>query len=348
MYDIKKISVALVTYNGERFIKEQLLSIIHQTRMVDEIVVSDDGSQDNTLNIVRKISNSDDARGISFQIITDNPRHGCGGNIEWALKHTTGDIVFISGQDDIWLPEKVELVAKVFEEHEDALLVSHHADKIDEYGKKIQSDFLLPMNQNVTINEVKKGFASKVTVTVDQILSSSIVPGMTFSITRDFLKRVYRIPTFAEDQWIEFLAIIDDGYYFLNQDLTHYRKHQDNTSGSQSKGLKRIKKFFEIFKVKPSYIVSYLHMYEIGNGFVNRLKQKNMVTTDEYKVACRIFEIGTKKKDAFDKGRLRGSIALIKMYVKDVRYRRIGFWSFLQDYVFILKYGGDKTLIFDL
>ena len=240
MYDIKKISVALVTYNGERFIKEQLLSIIHQTRMVDEIVVSDDGSQDNTLNIVRKISNSDDARGISFQIITDNPRHGCGGNIEWALKHTTGDIVFISGQDDIWLPEKVELVAKVFEEHEDALLVSHHADKIDEYGKKIQLDFLLPMNQNVTINEVKKGFASKVTVTVAQILSSFIVPGMTFSITRDFLKKVYRIPTFAEDQWIEFLAIIDDGYYFLNQDLTHYRKHQDNTSGSQSKGLKRI------------------------------------------------------------------------------------------------------------
>ena len=348
MYDIKKISVALVTYNGERFIKEQLLSIIHQTRMVDEIVVSDDGSQDNTLRIVEEISKSDNAKGISFQIITDNPRHGCGGNIEWALKHTSGDIIFISGQDDIWLPEKVEYVAKVFEEHEDAHLVSHHADKIDENGEKIQSDFLLPMNQSVTIKKIKKGFDSKVNVTIAQILSSFIVPGMTFSITRDFLKKVYRIPTFAEDQWIEFLAIIDDGYYFLNQDLTHYRKHKDNTSCSNSKGLKRIIKFFELFKVKPSYIVSYLYLFELGNGFVNRMKEKDLEETDDYKVACRIFDIGTKKKDAFDKGRLRGSIALIKMYVKDVRYRRIGFWGFLQDYVFILKYGGDKTLIFDL
>ena len=86
----------------------------------------------------------------------------------------------------------------------------------------------------------------------------------------------------------------------------------------------------------------------IGNGFVNRMKEKDLEETDDYKVACRIMEIGNKKKEAYQKGRLRGSFLIIKMYLKDIRYRRSGFWAFLQDYVFILKYGGNKTLVADL
>ena len=101
MYNGKKISVALASFNGENYIEEQLVSILRNSVKPDEIVISDDGSTDRTLEIVRRVSDSDIADNVSFPIITDNPRHGFAGNLEHALLHTTGDFVFLCDQDDM-------------------------------------------------------------------------------------------------------------------------------------------------------------------------------------------------------------------------------------------------------
>ena len=105
-----KCSVAMATYNGALYIEKQILSIINQTRRVNEIVISDDGSSDDTLEIVRKLAKSPEAVEIKFKILTDNPRHGFCGNFEHAISHCDGDYIFICDQDDIWLNNKVERV----------------------------------------------------------------------------------------------------------------------------------------------------------------------------------------------------------------------------------------------
>ena len=147
-----RISVAMATYNGEKFIEEQLLSICHQTRKPDEIVISDDGSKDNTLDIVRRVAQSEDARGIDFVVVTDNPRRGCGGNFEWALSHTSGDVVFICGQDDCWLSNKIEEIERIFYNYSDALCVLHNAAVIDAFGQISGAEFLTEMDAAILTN----------------------------------------------------------------------------------------------------------------------------------------------------------------------------------------------------
>ena len=94
MYKRYKISVAVATYNGEKYIKEQLESIIDQTVMVDEIVISDDGSKDNTIPIIQSIQSKNPA--IHFVLLTDNTKHGAMGNFEHALVNCTGDFIFLA------------------------------------------------------------------------------------------------------------------------------------------------------------------------------------------------------------------------------------------------------------
>ena len=100
MYQGKKISVAIASYNGEQFLPQQLDSILSQTVVPDEILISDDGSRDRTVEIANRYREQFEGN-TEIIIRTDNPCHGIGGNFEWAIRHTTGDFIFICGQDDV-------------------------------------------------------------------------------------------------------------------------------------------------------------------------------------------------------------------------------------------------------
>ena len=103
------ISVGLASYNGERYIREQVDSIIAQLDSIDELVISDDGSTDGTLDI---LASYNDPR---IHVYHNEENHGVNGNFENALKHSQGDYIFLSDQDDVWLPGKVEACLKALE-----------------------------------------------------------------------------------------------------------------------------------------------------------------------------------------------------------------------------------------
>ena len=100
-----KISVALCTYNGERFLRQQLESIQQQSRLPDELVVCDDRSRDQTVAIVREFATS-----VSFPVvIVQNPETlGSSRNFEKAIRLCTGDLIALSDQDDIWYPNRLQ------------------------------------------------------------------------------------------------------------------------------------------------------------------------------------------------------------------------------------------------
>lgn len=116
-----KVSVALATYNGGLFLPEQLASLVGQTRLPDELVVSDDGSTDDTLDILRRF-----AAGAPFPVVIldKSERLGFADNFLFAAEHCRHDLIALCDQDDVWLPRKLELGAGRVEE--DGSLLSMH------------------------------------------------------------------------------------------------------------------------------------------------------------------------------------------------------------------------------
>ena len=106
------ISVCIATYNGERFIREQIDSILRQLSSDDEIIVSDDGSTDDTISIINSI---DDKR---IRIIEGPRKHSPTLNFECAMKEAKGDYIFLADQDDVWKPNKVEVCMKWLQEYD--------------------------------------------------------------------------------------------------------------------------------------------------------------------------------------------------------------------------------------
>ncbi len=127
-------SIAMCTYNGERFLQKQLESFVQQSILPDELVVCDDGSTDKTLEILNEFQKT---APFDVQIIQNEKKLGYARNFEKAGQLCSRSIVFFSDQDDVWLPQKNEQTLRFFEEHPDAGLVLLEAELIDAEGEKI-------------------------------------------------------------------------------------------------------------------------------------------------------------------------------------------------------------------
>lgn len=100
-----KLSVAMCTYNGDKFIASQLSSILDQTIPIDDIVICDDGSNDKTLEIISRIQQENPNKINLFR----NPVNlGSTKNFEKAIDLCSGDYIFLADQDDIWKKDKVQ------------------------------------------------------------------------------------------------------------------------------------------------------------------------------------------------------------------------------------------------
>lgn len=147
---MSKVSIALCTYNGERFLQEQLDSIAAQIRLPDEVVVGDDGSTDSTLAILERWKAE-----MPFQVkILRNPENlGYSRNFENVVKHTSGDILFFCDQDDVWWPHKIKKVLEIFEQNPDTGVVFHNHQVIDADGNDLGLDELkIRWISNITLS----------------------------------------------------------------------------------------------------------------------------------------------------------------------------------------------------
>jgi glycosyltransferase involved in cell wall biosynthesis len=128
-----RISIALATYNGERFLGEQLASLARQTLPPHELVVCDDGSTDRTVEVVE-----DFARAAPFPVVIQRNEANLGFTLNFlqAAARSTGDVVAFCDQDDIWLPHKLQRCAAILRDPE-VLLVVHSGEVIDEAGKRL-------------------------------------------------------------------------------------------------------------------------------------------------------------------------------------------------------------------
>lgn len=329
----------MATYNGEKYIEEQLLSICRQTRKPDEIVISDDGSKDATLEIVERVSQSEDAAGIDFVIITDNPRHGYCGNFEWAIKHTTGDLVFLSDQDDVWMPEKVAEVINVFSKYPDASCVFHNASLIGKNGEPIEGVF----DERLTTGELNLPQGQIKKLDRDNYLAPAIswggIHGMSMCIERTFAESVVPFPQSMgfHDKWITVCAIINDAMYYVNLSLTKYRLHGNNTCGNSAYRGNVLDKIKKKVRNLSNHKGCYAMYYHMGIAIKQRLSDAGLSNHAAYVIANRLVEIGERNRDAESSGRLVGAFKLCHLFCSDMRYRHSGTGAFVQDLVYILR-----------
>lgn len=204
------ISVAIATYNGEKYIKEQLLSILSQSQKNDEIIISDDGSEDNTINIIKSFN---DKRIKIF----DGPKKGIKQNFANAIEKSSGKYIFLSDQDDIWIENKVEKVLKTFEEKKCTCVV-HDAVVFNSNNEEIIYDSFYSYRKS------KKGI-------VKNIWKNSYI-GCCMAIDSSMKKYILPIPNNIEmhDQWIGILCEKYGKSEFIYEKLLRYRRHNNNVS----------------------------------------------------------------------------------------------------------------------
>lgn len=338
MYHGKRIGVAMATYNGEKYIREQILSILQQTLVPDEILVSDDGSKDGTLDIVRELILPAKNVGTEIVIRTDNPRHGIGGNFEWAITHSVGDYIFICGQDDVWMPEKVEHILEVFSQHPDAEMVCHGLSMIDANGNAIEGEFsrsmfeiLLPQRDIVTKAERA--------MFLDAALSTYLISGTSICMASSLVSKSMPIPVdSAEDQWLPFCATADNALWYLDEKLVSYRIHNSASHSVGMKILEKAKRRIARVKTATSDKVYLVRFSKAAMRYLSNVADGSPEFENAIRICNRIYEIGCKEVAASRSGRISGAYQLTKLFFTDMRYRRIGTASFLTHLANILCY----------
>ena len=220
---MKRISVAMISYQGAKYIEEQLDSILATLGEDDEVVISDDGSTDGTREILTRYQQQD----TRVRMI-DGPKAGVKANVENALRACEGAYIFLADQDDIWMPEKVEKVMAAFEQDGVGLVV-HDAIVTDGTCQEVILESFYSL----------KGSGAGV---LKNIWRNTYI-GCCMAFKRELLEEVLPIPNYIEmhDQWI---GVINDqlkrGTKFIPDKLIKYRRHGNNASGMSHYGIMRM------------------------------------------------------------------------------------------------------------
>ena len=210
-----KISVVLTTYNGEKFLKEQLDSLYNQTMLPDEIVVVDDCSNDKTVEILEKYKNT---KGLRYYV--NDVNIGVNKNFEKAIKLCQGDYIALCDQDDIWFSNKIERsYLKLKEIEEDgfpSLVTSEHID-MDATGKILK----IPSK-------------TKDTNTYITTLLGHSMQGSSLMMNRKLVEYILPLPSNSNnmyDVYIGLIAAMIGNKYNISDPLMYYRRHKNNLIG---------------------------------------------------------------------------------------------------------------------
>lgn len=227
------ISIALCTYNGERFLWEQLESLASQTRLPNELVIVDDGSTDGTLALIEKFAQT---APFKVRVSVNETTLGVTKNFEKALTQCEGDFLFLCDQDDIWEAEKITRMISFLEQNPSVHVVFSDAWLVDDKAVSLQQRLweavrLYPSQ----LEQWQKGNS------IGLMLVGNRVAGCTMALRKSFLKKILPFPTdipeFLHDTWIAFVASIIGQIQFISTPLVKYRQHAAQQVGTRPKNL---------------------------------------------------------------------------------------------------------------
>ena len=228
----------MATYNGEKYIRQQIKSILQQSKKVDEIIIVDDNSSDSTVNILN------DLNCARIHVYQNEKNLGYIENFYKAISLTTGNYVFLADQDDIWENDKVEKTLSVLLQSKKNMAVCTGFSLIDQFGKTITdvknyqvNSFVLRKHKNVE------------SITLNRLAFCNVVQGCTYCLRRDVIDIYLKIHNkeVIHDYQLMLIAASMGRVQYLNEPLIRYRLHENNVVGFKKK-----KHRIEIPEKKPT------------------------------------------------------------------------------------------------
>lgn len=210
------ISVCMATYNGEKYLREQIDSILCQLKEEDELIISDDHSKDKTVEIIKSYNDK------RIKFFYNDGKNGVIHNFENALKRANGDIIFLSDQDDVWLPNKVTVFLQYFQQ----------------YDTIISDCFIVDSNLNDTgksmygVKQPKNGI-------INNIIQNHYL-GCCMAFKRNVLNRALPFPPkiAMHDIWLGLCGECVGKVGFIEEKLTKYRRHEATVTSIDKSPLK--------------------------------------------------------------------------------------------------------------
>ena len=220
------ISVAICTCNGDRFLDDQLQSIVDNTP--SEIILCDDNSTDNTPNVINHFREQSTMPIIYHQ---NNFPLGINKNFEKAILGCSGDIIFLSDQDDVWHSQKIEKIITYFQAHPEIGAIFTNAKIVDENLNYLGYDLW----ETVRFNDAQQA-RWREGKAIDILLKDNVVTGATLAFRSQFKDLILPIPESAfHDAWIALIIAFTGQIAFIDEPLIQYRQHDRNQIGSRRK-----------------------------------------------------------------------------------------------------------------
>lgn len=237
------ISICLATYNGEKYIEEQLEAIYTQTIPVDEVIICDDNSNDATRTIINEFIKKKKIE-YKWKLIHNPERKGYPSNFYYCMQKCSGDIIFFADQDDLWHNAKVESMVNIMKSNGNIKLLSCAYSVMDETGVKIEN-IMTPKNKEN--KEIKK-------VGIEEILKKFNFPGMTMAIDKIFYKEnldFFINSDIPHDFMLAILGADREVFYSFDYVGVYHRRHSNNAANEEhrvNKLLNLKRKLWEINK----------------------------------------------------------------------------------------------------
>jgi glycosyltransferase involved in cell wall biosynthesis len=218
-----KLSVSMITFQGAAYLKAQMDSILGQSIPVHEIIVCDDGSTDGTREILATYAESHP----HIQLHFNEKNLGTVANMQQCLRKTTGDLIFLADQDDVWLPNKVEKTLAFFQKNPNADAVFSNADIIDEEGE-IQFGMTLWDIIGFPYGQVELADFER---RVDNVVTGA---GLAFKRNQELLEKdIPQIPGLLHDGWIGLYFATKNTLLANPEKLFQYRSHANQQVGGK-------------------------------------------------------------------------------------------------------------------
>lgn len=224
------ISICMATFNGEKYIAEQLQSIYEQTLKVDEVIICDDASTDETVEIAQRFIRHNKLEN-KWKVYRNDENKGYPGNFYYAMSLCSGDIVFLADQDDIWNKHKIELMADILKEREDIKVLACKYGLIDTTGDDIHT--LMSPVKSYESGQLKE-------VLLPDIFYKYEFPGMVLAYRREWYERRQMDSTsIPHDYLICAMAAEENALIQFDCELAYHRRHSNNV-GKEEHRLRKL------------------------------------------------------------------------------------------------------------
>ena len=289
------VSVALALYNGEKFIEKQLDTLRLQTVKPNQVVLCDDGSSDNTVNIVNEYIKKY-SLGDSWKVYKNPQNLGYAKNFYHAMELCDGDLIYLCDQDDIWKNDKIEKMNKVMEENPNISLLMCKGGVIGADDRELHGMMIKKSEETEKITKIS----------VEDIIRIFDWTGMLMCVRKEFFeqrKSIISVISAPHDFVLALSAADCEQFYVYDYVGAYHRRHSNNAANEEH----RISKILNL-KRKIRDIDNYNgYLYNVANSNIE-IQKKSMNMLEERLIKSQ------QRKQALEEKNIR---KLFKLYFSD-------------------------------